>query len=177
MNTERSQSRSEREAPPRPLPPAGKLRSFFGPICICICRYSTKINFYSTQSQSDEGDLSWVAVLCAMGNDDAAAARHRAANAATSGPPPGVSAEEWGSLSKSEQKRRLKQTEKEMKAAKKKAAKSNVQVAKSKAVVDEGELDPTTYFKNRLAKVKALQACVLSHRSQRELVIPAAKFS
>ena len=108
-----------------------------------------------------------VAVLCAMGNDDAAAARHRAANAATSGPPPGVSAEEWGSLSKSEQKRRLKQTEKEMKAAKKKAAKSNVQVAKSKAVVDEGELDPTTYFKNRLAKVKALQACVLSHRSQR----------
>ena len=41
-------------------------------------------------------------------------------------------------LSKSEQKRRLKQTEKEMKAAKKKAAKSNVQVAKSKAVVDEG---------------------------------------
>ena len=116
---------------------------------------------------SDEGDLSWVAVLCAMGNDDAAAARHRAANAATSGPPPGVSAEEWGSLSKSEQKRRLKQTEKEMKAAKKKAAKSNVQVAKSKAVVDEGELDPTTYFKNRLAKVKALQACVLSHRSQR----------
>lgn len=118
-----------------------------------------------------------VAVLCGMGNDDAAAARHRAANAATSGPPPGVSAEEWGSLSKSEQKRRLKQTEKEMKAAKKKAAKSNVQVAKSKAVVDEGELDPTTYFKNRLAKVKALQACVLSHRSQRELVIPAAKFS
>merc|ERR1712205_246113 len=59
---------------------------------------------------------------CEMGNDDAAAARHRAANAATSGPPPGVSAEEWGSLSKSEQKRRLKQTEKEMKAAKKKGS-------------------------------------------------------
>ena len=62
---------------------------------------------------------------CEMGNDDAAAARHRAANAATSGPPPGVSAEEWGSLSKSEQKRRLKQTEKEMKAAKKNTSRLN----------------------------------------------------